>query len=74
MRICFRELGPSSPACAAARSQLTLLAEKFMPIGTPTQLFINGKFVNSVSGKTFVTHNPANETVCASRSAGRASN
>ena len=34
-----------------------------MPIGQPTQLFINGEFVNSVSGKTFVSHNPANEQV-----------
>ena len=34
-----------------------------MPLGQPTQLFINGEFVNSVSGKTFATHNPATEEV-----------
>ena len=35
-----------------------------MTIGRPTQLLINGEWVNSVSGKTFVPINPANETVC----------
>ena len=44
--------------------QLHRAKEFSMPIGQPTQLFINGKFVNSVSGKTFVTHNPANEQAC----------
>jgi hypothetical protein len=34
-----------------------------MPIGQPTQLFINGEFVNSISGKTFPTVNPATEEV-----------
>jgi aldehyde dehydrogenase (NAD+) len=29
------------------------------------QLFINGKFVNSVSGKTFDIHNPADESIIA---------
>ena len=31
-----------------------------------TQLLINGKFVDSVSGKTFDTHNPSNEESIAS--------
>jgi acyl-CoA reductase-like NAD-dependent aldehyde dehydrogenase len=30
-----------------------------------TQIFINNQFVNSVSGKTFPTYNPATEEVIA---------
>jgi len=36
-----------------------------MPLGIVTQLFINGEFVNSVSGKTFPSINPADESVIA---------
>ncbi len=32
-------------------------------IGIPTQLFINNKWVNSLSGKTFKVFNPSDESV-----------
>lgn len=42
-----------------------------MDLRFPKQLFINGEFVNSVSGNTFETINPADESViCRVQSAG----
>jgi hypothetical protein len=46
-------------------NSLRSFAKKAAKVGAPkvtqTQLLIDGKFVNSASGQTFETFNPANE-------------
>lgn len=47
-------------------SEIVTLSEKVLPfLNKRKQLFINGDFVDSVSGKTFETYNPANGEVLA---------
>src|SRR5699024_474799 len=47
-------------------SETITLSEKVLSfLNNPKQLFINGDFVDSVSGKTFETYNPANGEVLA---------
>lgn len=47
-------------------SETITLSEKALAfVNKPKQLFINGDFVDSVSGKTFETYNPANGEVLA---------
>lgn len=71
-----RPLAPSLPTATAAASVRALSATarqpateaKFPSVRAQTNLFIDGQFVPSVSGKTFKTYNPGNGNIISSQS------